>query len=75
MWHLITSGKTSFINSLDESVHKVFQQFLPGYRVSLQKQLHNTLALELKTVIERFYALKFSENLKSEKKQRTLLKT
>ena len=75
MWHLITSGKTSFKNSLDESVHKVFQQFLHGYRVSLQKQLDNTLALELKTVIERFFALKVSENLKREKKQRTLLKT
>ena len=52
-----------------------FTRYFSSFYPDTESQLHNTLALELKTVIERFFALKVSENLKSEKKQRTLLKT
>ena len=39
-------GGISFINTLGESIQKVFDQFSGSCRITLHKILHKTLALE-----------------------------
>ena len=40
------NGGISFINTLGESIQKVFDQFSGSCRITLHKILHKTLALE-----------------------------